>query len=175
MNRYEHLPRELESTALIHFQECDPFGHLNNARYIDFFINARQEQLSEHYGLEIIKPGQTESWVVNKSQIAFVSPANLMEKVLIRTRLITYTDRTLTVEGLMLNEEGTRLKAISWVEFTYVSLQSGRPVSHPADLMEMFEAVRFDGAAAAVSFDQRVDVVRAQFRRQPQTAEQIAA
>jgi acyl-CoA thioester hydrolase len=30
------LSKELESTAVIRFQDCDPFGHLNNARYIDY-------------------------------------------------------------------------------------------------------------------------------------------
>ena len=30
----------------VRFQDCDPFGHLNNARYIDYFLNARQDQIA---------------------------------------------------------------------------------------------------------------------------------
>ncbi len=30
-----------ESKVLIRFSDCDPFNHLNNARYIDYFINAQ--------------------------------------------------------------------------------------------------------------------------------------
>ncbi|WP_192348725.1 hypothetical protein [Algoriphagus sp. Y33] len=30
-----------ESNSVIRFQDYDPFNHLNNARYIDYFINAR--------------------------------------------------------------------------------------------------------------------------------------
>ena len=34
------------------FSDCDPFGHLNNARYIDYFINAREDHLRR-----IARPG----------------------------------------------------------------------------------------------------------------------
>ena len=50
-------PTELESTAVIRFQDCDPFGHLNNARYIDYFLNARQDQIAAAYGLALYEPG----------------------------------------------------------------------------------------------------------------------
>ncbi len=33
--------KEPETQIVIRFQDCDPFGHLNNARYIDYFVNAR--------------------------------------------------------------------------------------------------------------------------------------
>ena len=73
--------KEPESTIIIHFQDCDPFGHLNNARYIDYFMNARQDHIAEHYGIQIVEPGRRESWVVSKSKIAFAAPASLGEKV----------------------------------------------------------------------------------------------
>lgn len=42
-------PKELESIAVARFQDCDPFSHLNNARYIDYFLNAREDQLALFY------------------------------------------------------------------------------------------------------------------------------
>src|SRR5436309_13513016 len=111
--------REPETLATIRFQDCDPFGHLNNARYIDYFFNARQDQLVEHYNLYTYEPNSPAqaSWVVKKTQIAYLRPAQVMEQVLIRTRLIHFTDKTLVVEGLMLDKEGNQLKALVWVEF----------------------------------------------------------
>ena len=44
------LPKQLESTTKIRFQDCDPFRHLNNARYTDYFMNAREDQLAQFYG-----------------------------------------------------------------------------------------------------------------------------
>ena len=31
----------LQSTVKIRFQDCDPFNHLNNAAYLNYFVNAR--------------------------------------------------------------------------------------------------------------------------------------
>ncbi len=45
--------KEPVSNVVIRFQDCDPFGHLNNARYIDYFINAREGHLVEYYNLDI--------------------------------------------------------------------------------------------------------------------------
>ena len=66
------LPKELDTLATVRFQDCDPFGHLNNARYVDYFMNARTDQVLEAYNLQIMKAGQTESWVVNKSKPCFL-------------------------------------------------------------------------------------------------------
>jgi acyl-CoA thioester hydrolase len=173
------LPTELDTFMTIRFQDCDPFGHLNNARYIDYFMDARTDQVLEHYGLQIMKQGQSESWVVSKSQNAFLAPAALSERVLIRTRLIRMNDRTLVIEGLMLNEAGTRLKSVLWIEFTYVSLTSGRPVNHSPELMELFRTVIVEGPAE-VGFDLRVEALRMQYRKrsdasQPAANEAVAA
>lgn len=34
-------PKETETKAVIRFQDCDPLQHLNNAKYFDYFFNAR--------------------------------------------------------------------------------------------------------------------------------------
>ena len=38
-------PGILSSTAIIRFQDCDPYSHLNNGRYLDYFMNAREDQV----------------------------------------------------------------------------------------------------------------------------------
>ncbi|HKP96885.1 MAG TPA: thioesterase family protein [Fibrobacteria bacterium] len=50
--------RETESIVTVRFQDCDPFGHLNNARYIDYFTNAREDQLIRYYDFDIYKLGK---------------------------------------------------------------------------------------------------------------------
>ena len=66
-------------------------------------------------------------------QIAFFAPAKMIERVCIRTRLIHATERKLVVEGLMLDEKAGQLKAVLWMQFTYVDLTTGRPSRHPDD------------------------------------------
>ncbi len=40
-------PEVLTSQAIIRFQDCDPYAHLNNGRYLDYFMNAREDQCVE--------------------------------------------------------------------------------------------------------------------------------
>ena len=53
MTTEQNLPKELESEVVARFQDCDPFGHLNNARYMDYLINAREDQLIHFYQINI--------------------------------------------------------------------------------------------------------------------------
>src|SRR5215470_7906798 len=134
------LPKELESTAVIRFQDCDPFQHLNNARYIDYIFNARDDQLVEFYNFSIFDHSKVNNagWVVSKTQIAYLYPAAVREEVIIRTRLLDMTESTIVVEGIMLDKDKKRPKAVMWVEFTYVSLATGRTAKHSDELMHLF-------------------------------------
>src|SRR5215211_2576793 len=129
------LAKELETTATIRFQDCDPFQHLNNARYIDYFMNAREDQLKQFYNFDIFKETQRtgQGWVVTKNQLAYLYPAAVQEQVVIRTNLVKMTDSVLVVEGLMLDSAARRLKSVAWIEFTYVSIQTGRSTHHPGE------------------------------------------
>ena len=160
------LAKELETTALIRFQDCDPFQHLNNSRYIDYFMNAREDQLNQFYDFRIFEVFQQtgHSWVVSKNQIAYLAPAVMQEQVLIRTKLIQMTDSILVVEGLMLDSAARRLKAVAWIEFTFISLLNGRPAKHPEEFMNQFQPVCVDGIFDAERFSARVETLKAQYR-----------
>jgi YbgC/YbaW family acyl-CoA thioester hydrolase len=162
MNAILELVKEPESTAKIRFQDCDPFGHLNNARYIDYFMNARTDQIADHYGLQLLQEGQSKSWVVTKSQIAYFAPAKLMETVRIRTRLLRAAERSLLVEGLMLDEQVSHLKAVLWMEFTYVDVNTGRSSRHPDELMQLLLSIQTGGFEHG--FEGRADSLRAKYR-----------
>ena len=112
------LPKVLESKTLVRFQDCDPFGHLNNARYIDYFMNARTDHLRDNYEFEIFAWGKEtgESWVVTKTKIAYLWPAGISEEVTIRTRLIHFDTSLLRVEAIMLDAAG---RLWHFVEFIF--------------------------------------------------------
>ncbi|MGQ0548699.1 MAG: hypothetical protein ACT4PY_03395 [Armatimonadota bacterium] len=93
--------------------------------------------------------------------------ALLMEKVLVRTRLVGATDNLLFMEGVMLDREAQRLKAIVWAEFRYVSLVTGKRAVHPDELMKLFRSVVVDEDFDENGFNRRVDELKARFRRNP--------
>jgi len=166
------LAKELQSNALIRFQDCDPFGHLNNVRYIDYFLNARQDHLAQNYDFHIFDHGKQtgQNWVVTKTQIAYLFPAFNTEEVIIKTQLIHMSDSTIVVEGVMLDKAMKRTKALIWMEFTYVSLATGRTTQHSEDLLALFRSVVIDGIYHPDGFNARIEHVKRQYRKQPAEA-----
>ncbi len=149
--------REPATAAVIRFQDCDPFGHLNNARYLDYFINAREDHLADHYGLDIYERQNrfNTNWVVAKTKIAYLHPAVFREEVRICTRLLRYTDTALLMEGVMTGAVSKNLKAVVWIEFRHFDLVGKRPAGHSDELMALFEKMALPGQIQT-GFDDRV-------------------
>ncbi len=102
---------ELQSTYRVRFNDCDPLGHLNNARYIDYMLNAREDHLGEFYQSSLPQfHRQGLAWVVKTHEIQYIRPAFYNEKVTIVSRLVELTDTYLLVEMLMFDEKQQALK-----------------------------------------------------------------
>lgn len=131
------------SKATIRFQDCDPYSHLNNGRYLDYFMNAREDQVKEAYDFDIYdysrKTGK--GWVVSQNQIAYIRPALLMEEVTMESQLIATGPKFLQVEMRMVDQEG-KLKSLLWSHFIHVDIRAGKSVPHDPELQEIFDAVR---------------------------------
>lgn len=157
------LPKYLESTALIRFEDCDPFGHLNNGRYTDYFLNAREDQLRENYKLDIYRHMQAagKAWVVATNQMAYLREARLMEKVTIRTCLRWFTDTDILMEALMLDKRTESIKSVAWMRFSYIDVKNGRKTPHEDHLQELFGQVAVLGKGKdALMFEERVKELR---------------
>ncbi len=140
------IEKHPQSTTVIRFQDCDAFGHLNNARFINYFINAREDHLRTYYDFDLYAHARAsgENWLVTRHQVAYLRPAMLGEVVRITTRLIDVTADALTVEGVMADASDRQLKAVQWTTFRYVSLHNGRPTTHPSEVMALLQRVEID-------------------------------
>ena len=49
------MEKIFSSEALIRFSDCDPIGHLNNQRYMDYFLNAREDHLRQYLAFDMHK------------------------------------------------------------------------------------------------------------------------
>jgi YbgC/YbaW family acyl-CoA thioester hydrolase len=157
------LPKYLESTSLIRFEDCDPFGHLNNGRYTDYFLNAREDQLRDNYNLDIYRHMYSagKAWVVATNQMAYLREAKLMEKVIIRTSLRWYTDSDILMEALMLDKKTQLIKSVAWMRFSYVDVKQGGKVQHEVHLKELFDQVAILGEGKdPMMFEERVKELR---------------
>ncbi|MBC6606088.1 acyl-CoA thioesterase [Hymenobacter sp. BT188] len=163
------LVRTPETKHRIHFQDCDMLGHLNNARYIDYFLNAREEHTTQHYALnlgELARESQA-GWVITKHHIAYLRPANHGEVVVIRTQLIHFDNSNLVVEMQMLSEDGVRIKALLWSEMAFVNVRTATRTDHADALMDMLDALDIEDVEYDPDgFDERVRYVRKQLKRE---------
>ncbi|MBJ6116660.1 acyl-CoA thioesterase [Pontibacter sp. BT310] len=157
------LPKYPESASLIRFEDCDPFGHLNNGRYTDYFLNAREDQLRENYNLDIYRHMQAagKAWVVTSNQMAYLREAKLMEKVTIRTCLRWFTDTDIMMEALMLDKKTGKIKSVAWMRFSYIDVKIGKKTRHEDHLLELFGKVAILGEGKdLLMFEERVKELR---------------
>jgi acyl-CoA thioester hydrolase len=129
---------EKQTFYTIRFNDCDPYSHLNNSKYIDYMLNAREDHLGQFYHIELgdfSKRGF--GWVVTNHEIQYIRPAAYNERVSIQSDLIETGESHLLVEMRMYDESANVLKAILWTKFTCVNIKTGKKEIHPADFMAL--------------------------------------
>ncbi|WP_336514850.1 acyl-CoA thioesterase [Pollutibacter soli] len=158
MHEYKKV---LESKMKIRFHDCDPFNHLNNARYIDYIVTARGDQLLDNYDLDIYRLAREKAigWVSAQTQISYLVPAMVMEEVTIQTQLISFSDKSLVFEGLMWNNDTTQLKAVMWTKLVHFSLTHQKSHNHSAELIQLFQQI-VNPLVSQVDFETRVKNLR---------------
>lgn len=159
----QNTPKVFASDCYIRFPDCDPFNHLNNARYLDYFINAREDQVMQHLGINFYEQAaQTgRSWVVYQNQIAYLQPALLMERVHIQSTILEMNASDILVEFRMYDAAHTNLKALLWTRFVHYDLKLGKRVAHAADVSAMYQPL-VNPLPVPCSFDDRVKALRGQ-------------
>jgi len=154
------LPSLLKSNYRVRFTECDPFGHLNNSRYVDYMLNAREDHLRDGYALllsDFLKQGIY--WVVSGHEIQYKRPAIYNEVVCIVSALIEAGEQHLRVESQMWNETQTELKAVLWTRFTVVDAKTGRKSGHPEEFMAFARSVLYNEAVIEEGLSARVQAL----------------
>jgi acyl-CoA thioester hydrolase len=78
-----------------------------------------------------------------------------MEKVIIETRLIQFSDYSLLVEAFMWDENKTKLKTLMWAKLVHFNIKTQKSHKHSAELMNLFTQVHYP-LANITSFEERV-------------------
>jgi YbgC/YbaW family acyl-CoA thioester hydrolase len=156
--------REPESVHLVRFADCDPYMHLNNSRYLDYFISAREDHLRIQHGFNIYefvnKTGL--GWVVSKSQIVYLRPALLMETIIIQSAVLNFGEKDVTVEMKMFNKEKTHLKSLLWTVFSHFNIKTGKSEIHSEELISRFKPLELF-PEVTTQFDERVRSLKSLF------------
>ena len=143
-------------------------GHLNNARYLDYFLNAREDQVAAHYDLNMgeMARAQRAAWVITKHHLSYLRPAQQGSTVRIRTMLIHFDNSNLVVEMQMRSADGHRLLALLWSEMAFVQMPAGTRLDHPDALMDLLDELDVPGIDYDPDgFDERVKTVRQELKK----------
>lgn len=159
----KEYPKETESKVVIRFQDCDPLRHLNNAKYFDYFFNAREDQVPRLYGLEVMDfiKEYNAVWVVYNHRIAYLKPAGVGEWVKIMTRLIWFNHNTILVEYYMTDENKQHLKTLLWSTMRYVNMSSGKSTDHEGKVIDFLNATVVPGLSLeSLDFEHRIKDIK---------------
>lgn len=160
----KEYPKTTESLVTIRFQDCDPLQHLNNAKYFDYYFNARDDQVPKLYDFKMSElfTEFKSIWVVYNHQIAYLRSAMMGEWVHIGSRIIWFNKNSIVVEYFMTDEEKTHLKNILWTTLRFVTLK-GQSIDHPATLMSFLETVTLPNVDySPEGFQKRVKIVKSE-------------
>jgi thioesterase-3 len=158
------MEKVLETLVKIRFQDCDPLNHLHNTKYLDYLLNARENQVLESYGIDTFealkKTGLT--WVISSNQIVYLKPAVMMELVLIDSILIDHTETSLMIEIRMWDEQKIKLKSLLWTKLIYFNKNTQKRSVHSSEIATLFKNVVLPVEQS--SFEERVSFMTKQFR-----------
>ncbi len=154
----------MEIKTKIRFQDCDPLGHLNNAKYIDYFINARSDGFLKHHNFDMYGTIQSHNaaWVIVQNQIGYMVPALQHEEITIQSNLIKLTKGSVIMEGVMYNNKD-KINAILWTYYIFINLHTNKIMSHPPEIMEILRPILITPAENS-DFNIRVREISSQFK-----------
>lgn len=79
-----------EKTFVISEAHLDSFGHLNNARYLEMFEQARWDLITERgFGIDRVRQSKTGPTIL-QIEIRFMRELSARDVVVIRTEMLTY-------------------------------------------------------------------------------------
>lgn len=134
------MQKEISTLVKVRFSDCDPIGHLNNVKYLDYMLNAREDHVELGYGFTYEEYTRRTgcTWITVQNEIAYLKEVRYNSKVLITSKTIEVGDRLSKVEILMKSEDGKTIHSILWLTVIYFSMKTRTSVSQPEDTKDLF-------------------------------------
>lgn len=134
----------LEIDLTVYPDECDAFGHLNQASFLSLFERARWEMLARGPGMDVFT--RADAWPAVRKTVIDYHAAALPGDVLRFQQALTHHGRT----SFTMRQTARRLRddaLIATAEFVFVCIsREGRPVPVPRDVGEFMDARPRPGA-----------------------------
>lgn len=156
------MEKEISTVVKVRFSDCDPIGHLNNVKYLEYMLNAREDHVEQFYGFTYEEYTRRTgcTWIAIQNEIAYLKEVRYNSKVAISSKTIELSDRISKVEILMKSEDEQTIYAVLWITVIYFNLKTRKSESQPAELLEQFGHLLVD--LEQKTFQNRAEFLRRQ-------------
>lgn len=156
------MTKEISTVVKVRFSDCDPIGHLNNVKYLEYMLNAREDHVEQFYGFTYEeytrKTGCT--WIAIQNEIAYLQEVRYNSRVVISSKTIEIQDRISKVEILMKSEDGNKIFAVLWITVIYFNMKTRKSEVQPPETIQLFS--KFLVNLEQKDFQSRVEFLRHQ-------------
>lgn len=134
------MEKELTSIEKVRFSDCDPIGHLNNVKYLEYMLNAREDHVEHGYGFTYEEYTRRTgcTWITIQNEIAYLKEVRYNAKVVITSKTIEVSDRISKVEILMKSEDGNTVHSVLWLTVIYFNMKTRQSAVQPPETNELF-------------------------------------
>jgi len=130
---------EYHSLVQVRPDDIDLFGHVHSAKYLDYFLAARFEQMSKFYNCgmdEFLSKGF--GWFLQDFSISYKRPLKLGDVAMVYTNIVELAKNGSIVAFRIVNEKTQKLVATGKGQFALVDIQSSRSVPIPDWVIERY-------------------------------------
>jgi acyl-CoA thioester hydrolase len=135
------MQKELSTVVKVRFSDCDPIGHLNNVKYLEYMLNAREDHVENGYGFTYEEYTRRTgcTWITIQNEIAYLKEVRYNAKVMITSKTIEVGDRLSKVEILMKSEDGSTIHSVLWLTVIYFDMKTRRAAIQPPETINLFK------------------------------------
>lgn len=156
------MEKEISTVVKVRFSDCDPIGHLNNVKYLEYMLNAREDHVEDFYGFTYEEYTRRTgcTWIAIQNEISYLKEVRYNSKVVISSKTIEISDRISKVEILMKSEDQKTIYAVLWITVIYFNMKTRKSEVQPQETKQLFQ--KFLVTLDQKDFQSRTEYLRKQ-------------
>ncbi|WP_018151213.1 acyl-CoA thioesterase [Leeia oryzae] len=125
----------------------DGYGHVNNARYLEFMEEGRWSLFEQFVDLQTLE-AEGHAYVVVSIDIEYRRAANMHDELRLETRLLAFNRRHITVQQHLFHTHTNKLITAATVTLAVMSVSSGRSMVIEGGVAERLQRMLEAGSGA---------------------------
>jgi acyl-CoA thioester hydrolase/thioesterase-3 len=119
--------------------DIDMNNHVHYSKYLDYLLAARYEQMHRDYKMSMEEFSELGySWVASSVTINFKRSLELNDTAIVKTQVNSYSGANVKINFWILKKENEKIAAEGTVDYTMISVVSGRPVRITEDIIKKY-------------------------------------